>query len=313
MPRAIGAVPALADNLKIQDRAAQRLKQKRHELGALEFETVEAHAQFDGDALSGLTAERRNRAKELIENFMIAANSTTAEFLERHRFPVLRRVVRSPERWERIVAIAHDYGVSLPERPEAKALNEFLLARQSADPLRFPDLSLSIIKLLGRGEYTVTFPGDAPTGHFGLAVSEYTHSTAPNRRYPDLVTQRLLKAALAQGGVPYGKEELQAVATQCTTKEEAANKVERKMKKSTAACLLGDRIGQEFDGVVTGASTKGTWVRTFDPPVEGRVVRGDEGLDVGDRARVKLIHTDVERGFIDFARVGHTEVGRGSR
>jgi exoribonuclease-2 len=260
-----------------------------------------------------LTAERRNRAKELIENFMIAANGATAEYLEERGFPVLRRVVRSPERWDRIVAIAHDDGVSLPERPDVRALNEFLLARQSADPLRFPDLSLSIIKLLGRGEYAVTFPGEAPTGHFGLAVSEYTHSTAPNRRYPDLVTQRLLKAALGEDGVPYRKEELQALALHCTTQEEAANKVERRMKKAAAACLLSDRIGQEFDGIVTGASTKGTWVRTFDPPVEGRVERGAEGLDVGDRARVRLIHTDVERGFIDFARVGHTEVGRGNR
>jgi len=302
MPAAVAPVPGLVDNLRLQDQVAQRLRARRQEAGALELETVEVRAQFDGDAVSGLVAERRNRARELIEEFMIAANGAIARFLEAHGFPVLRRVVRSPERWERIVEIAVSQGGRLPREPDARALNEFLLARRAADPLRFPDLSLSVIKLLGRGEYMASFPGQASTGHFGLAVSEYTHSTAPNRRYPDLVTQRLLQAALAAREVPYPRDALDALAVQCTLKEDGAQKVERLVRKAAAACLLSGRVGEEFDGIVTGASPKGTWVRIFEPPGEGRVVQGEAGLDVGDRVRVKLIHTDPERGFIDFAR-----------
>jgi exoribonuclease-2 len=234
---------------------------------------------------------------------MIAANGIVARFLEARRFPVLRRVVRSPERWQRIVSLAADFGEQLPGAPDAAALNAFLLRRRAADPLRFPDLSLTIVKLLGRGEYAASFPGQAVVGHFGLAVSEYTHSTAPNRRYPDLVTQRLVHAALTQTKVPYGRDELNALAAECTEKEDGAQKVERRVRKAAAACLLSSRIGQQFDGVVTGASPKGTWVRVFDPPVEGRVERGEEGLDVGDKVRVRLVHTDPERGFIDFVRV----------
>jgi exoribonuclease-2 len=249
-----------------------------------------------------LAAEKRNRAKELIENFMIAANGVSAGFLEERRFPVLRRVVKTPERWPRIVEIAAQNEGRLPAEPDPRALNEFLLARRAADPLRFPDLSLSIIKLLGSGEYVASFPDQPLTGHFGLAVREYTHSTAPNRRYPDLITQRLLKASMANSEVPYGRKELEALATSCTAKEDAAQKVERLMRKAAAACLLDGRLGQEFDGIVTGASPKGTWVRIFDPPVDGRVEQGAAGLDVGDRVRVKLIHSDPERGFIDFAR-----------
>jgi exoribonuclease-2 len=302
MPAALGAVAGLAENLKLQDEAAQRLKVHRHERGALDLETVEARTQFDGDAVSGLAAEKRNRAKELIENFMIAANGVSAGFLEERRFPVLRRVVKTPERWPRIVEIAAQNEGRLPAEPDPRALNEFLLARHAADPLRFPDLSLSIIKLLGSGEYVASFPDQPLTGHFGLAVREYTHSTAPNRRYPDLITQRLLKASMANSEVPYGRKELEALATSCTAKEDAAQKVERLMRKAAAACLLDGRLGQEFDGIVTGASPKGTWVRIFDPPVDGRVEQGAAGLDVGDQVRVKLIHTDPERGFIDFAR-----------
>jgi len=302
MPAALGAVAGLAENLKLQDAAAQRLKARRHEHGALELETIEPRTQFDGDSVSGLAADKRNRAKELIENFMIAANGVSARYLEERRFPVVRRVVRSPERWPRIVQIALDHGGQLPAQPDARALNQFLLARQAADPLRFPDLSLSIIKLLGSGEYVASFPDQPLTGHFGLAVREYTHSTAPNRRYPDLLTQRLLKASLAKSEVPYGRNELEALATSCTLKEDAAQKVERLLRKAAAACLLAGRVGQEFDGIVTGASPKGTWVRIFDPPVDGRVEQGAAGLDVGDKVRVKLIHTDPERGFIDFAR-----------
>jgi VacB/RNase II family 3'-5' exoribonuclease len=310
MPAEVGAVPGLADGLRLQDQAAQRLKTYRHEHGALELETIEVRAHFDGDAVSGLLAEERNRAKEIIEDFMIAANGAIARFLDGHGFPVMRRVVRSPERWQRIVDIAVDYGDRLPAEPDAKALHEFLVRRRAADPLRFPDLSLSVIKLLGRGEYVATFPGAEVTGHFGLAVNDYTHSTAPNRRYPDLITQRMLKAALAGQPVPYSREELETLAAHCTRKEDDAKKVERLLRKAAAACLLDGQIGREFDGLVTGASPKGTWVRIFDPPVEGRVERGSQGLEVGDRVRVKLIHTDPERGFIDFARTGHIEVGR---
>ena len=310
MPTEAAAVPGLADGLRLQDQAAQRLKTYRHEHGALELETIEVRAHFEGDAVSGLLAEERNRAKEIIEDFMIAANGAIARFLDGHGFPVMRRVVRSPERWQRIVDIAVDYGDRLPAEPDAKSLHEFLVRRRAADPLRFPDLSLSVIKLLGRGEYVATFPGAEVTGHFGLAVNDYTHSTAPNRRYPDLITQRMLKAALAGQPVPYGREPLEALATHCTRKEDDAKKVERLLRKAAAACLLDGEIGREFDGLVTGASAKGTWVRIFDPPVEGRVERGAQGLEVGDRVRVKLIHTDPERGFIDFARTGHIEVGR---
>jgi len=303
LPAAAAAVPGLADNLKLQDRVAQALKEKRHEHGALELETIEVRTKFDGDTVSGLAAERPNRAKEIIEDFMIAANGVMARFLEDHKLPVLRRIVREPERWPRIVEIAHGLGDLLPPEADAKALDEFLVRRRAADPLRFPDLSLAVIKLLGRGEYVASFPGEPPLGHFGLAVTEYTHSTAPNRRYPDLMTQRMLKAALAGQPGPYAQEALTALATRCTQKEDDAQKIERLLRKAAAACLLSDRIGDEFDGIVTGASDKGTYVRIVDPPVEGRVEQGQAGLDVGDAVRVKLLHTDVERGFIDFARL----------
>ena len=297
MPPAIGAVPGLADNLHLQDAAAQRLKAWRHEHGALELETLEEDARFEGDTVSGLVARERNRAMEIIEDFMIAANGAIARFLTERRFPVMRRIVRSPERWQRIVDIAVHLGDRLPPAPDAAALHDFLLRRRAADALRFPDLSLSVIKLLGRGEYEASFPGEAVTGHFGLAVSDYTHSTAPNRRYPDLVTQRLVKAALAGEAVPLAPDALRTLATHCTQMEDAAQKVERLLRKAAAACLLASRIGEEFDGIVTGSSPKGTYARVFDPPVEGRVVHGDAGLDVGDRVRVKLVHTDPERGW----------------
>ena len=310
MPAAVAAVPGLADNLRLQDRVAQRLKARRHEHGALELETIEVRALFDGDTVSGLVAERRNRAKELIEDFMIAANGMVARYLEGKRFPVMRRVVRSPERWQRIVELAESFGSELPAEPDARALNAFLLQRRAADPDRFPDLSLTVIKLMGRGEYAVSFPGQPVTGHFGLAVTQYTHSTAPNRRYPDLITQRLVKAALAGTALPYKPDELSELATHCTEQEDAVQKVERLLRKSAAACYLADRVGAQFDGLVTGASPKGTWVRVFDPPVEGRVVEGSNGLDVGDRVRVKLVHVDPERGFIDFVRLAHMPAGR---
>lgn len=241
---------------------------------------------------------------------MIAANGAIARFLTGAGFPVVRRVLRVPERWPRIVEIAAATGDSLPSQPDAKALHDFLLRRRTADPERFPDLSLSVIKLLGRGEYMASYPGQDVSGHFGLAVSDYTHSTAPNRRYPDLITQRLVRAALAGQKAPYARDVLEALAALCTLKQDAAQKVERLLRKAAAACLLADQIGREFDGLVTGASDKGTWVRIFDPPVEGRVEQGAQGLDVGDRVRVRLLHTDPERGFIDFARTAMTAAAR---
>jgi exoribonuclease-2 len=302
-PPRLASVPALEEQLRLQDRVAQALKALRHEHGALLLDTGEARAAFEGNALTGLRAEEKNRAQELIEGFMVAANGATARYLDRAGFPTLRRVLRTPERWDRIVALAADLGERLPSEPSAAALQGFLTRRSLADPVRFPDVSLSVVKLLGSGEYVAERPGRSADGHFGLAVRDYTHSTAPNRRFPDLVTQRLLKAAIARTPTPYGDAELDALARHCTVQEDNAAKVERRVRKSAAALLLARRRGEVFDGIVTGASSKGTWVCIFDPPVEGRVVRGQQGMDVGDRVRVELAATDVERGFIDFVRV----------
>jgi VacB/RNase II family 3'-5' exoribonuclease len=302
-PAPIAAVEGLAGNLRLQDRAAQRLKAFRHEHGALDLETIEARPVFDGDVIRDLEAERGNRAKELIEDFMIAANGVTARYLKARKYPSLRRVVRSPKRWERIVEVASQYGATLPPEPDPRALGRFLAERKAADPLRFPDLSLTVIKLMGAGEYVPEFPEETAPGHFGLAVRDYTHSTAPNRRYPDLITQRLLKAAITGSPMPYGRDELTELARHCTEKEDDANKVERLVGKSAAAMLLESRIGERFDAIVTGASEKGTWVRLLHPPVEGRLIHGFEGANVGDRLRVELVHTDVERGYIDFKMV----------
>jgi exoribonuclease-2 len=303
VPRAIASVPGLEELVRLQDEAACRLRTRRHERGALSFDNRQVRPVFDGDTVRDLAEEKQDRATELIEDFMIAANSATAEFLEKRKLPSLRRVVRSPKRWPRIVEIAAGLHEQLPAEPDSLALAHFLDRRRQADPLGFPELSLSVIKLLGRGEYVADFPGQVPPGHFGLATEDYTHSTAPNRRYPDLVTQRLLKAALAGAPCPYTNEQLTAIAEQCTRKEDDANRVERQVGKSAAALLLSRRIGESFDGVITGASGQGTWVRVFHPPVEGRIEHGFEGLDVGDRVRVRLVSTDVERGFIDFVRV----------
>ncbi len=303
-PERVAALPGLDQQIRIQDEVAQRLKNLRVHCGALQLETIEARPVFKGDSLSDLEVERTNQAKELIENFMIVANEVTARYLEAKRFPSLRRVLRSPERWTRIVELASSLGRHLPPEPDSGALEEFLSKQKKADPIRFPDLSLSVVKLMGSGEYVVDLPGDTSPGHFGLAVKDYTHSTAPNRRFPDLITQRLLKAAMAERPVPYSNDELIGLAQHCTQKEDDANKVERLVRKSAAALLLESSLGQRFDAIVTGASEKGTWARLFHPPVEGRVIRGFEGLDVGDRVRVELIGTDVERGFIDFSRAG---------
>jgi exoribonuclease-2 len=301
-PAKVSAVAGLAENLRLQDRVAQALRLRRHQRGALDLETLEPRAVFQGDVVSDLRLEQQNRAKQLIEDFMVAANVTTARFLETKGFPSVRRVLRSPERWERIVELAATYGAELPGEPDARALEAFLAERREADPQRFPDLSLAVVKLLGRGEYALETPGQRATEHFGLAVRDYAHSTAPNRRFPDLLTQRLVKAALADRPPPYPVGELAVLAQHCTVAEDAAAKVERQVRKSAAALLLQARLGEMFEALVTGASAKGTWVRVLHPPVEGRVVRGFEGLDVGDRVTVKLEHTDVERGFIDFSR-----------
>jgi VacB/RNase II family 3'-5' exoribonuclease len=302
-PDKISAVPGLEDQLRIQDRVARAMKELRHRQGALTLETVEARPVFEHDELRDLRADEENRAKDLIEDFMIAVNGVTARYLDKKGFPSLRRVLRSPERWARIVELARDLGEALPSEPSAPALEEFLGRRRTADPGRFADLSLSVVKLLGRGEYVLEPPGRQAPGHFGLAVRDYTHSTAPNRRFPDLITQRLLKAALAGRPQPYGLDDLSALAKHCTEQEDGASKVERQVGKSAAALLLESRIGEQFDAVVTGASAKGTWVRIAHPAVEGKVVRGAQGLDVGQRVRVELAHTNVERGFIDFVAI----------
>jgi VacB/RNase II family 3'-5' exoribonuclease len=301
-PASLGGRTAIADQLRLQESVARAMKDLRHHRGALTLETTEARAVFDGDLLADLRPEEKNAAKELIEDFMIAANVATALFLERHGFPSLRRVLRTPERWDRIVELAAGLGEGLPAGPSALALQQFLARRRRVDPSRFADVSLSVVKLLGSGEYAVELPGGAADGHFGLAVKDYTHSTAPNRRFPDLATQRLVKAAIAGVPCPYKGDQLTDLARHCTLQEDNATKVERQVRKSAAALLLAPRLGQRFDGIVTGASAKGTWVRIPHPAVEGRVVRGERGLDVGDGVRVELVHTDVERGFIDFAR-----------
>ena len=303
MPQEIGAVSGLDENLRLQDRLARKLKDFRHLHGALDLETIETRPVFDGDELKSLEAEKQNRAKDIIEDFMIAANGVTAGYLASRQLPSLRRVVRVPKRWNRIVELAAERGTGLPEEPDSKALDRFLVSAKAADPLRFPDLSLSIVKLMGPGEYAVEFPGDTAAGHFGLAVRDYAHSTAPNRRYPDLIMQRLLKSAVAGRSSPYDNDELEALAKHCTEQEDDAKKVERQVRKSAAAMLLESRIGEQFDAIVTGASAKGTWVRLLHPSIEGRLESGFEGMDVGHELRVQLVRTDVDRGFIDFKRV----------
>ena len=303
MPEAVAVVPGLAENLRIQDRVARQLKALRHEHGALDLLTLEARPVFAGDEIQDLRLEERNRAKEIIEDFMIAANGVTARFLHGRKIPSLRRMVRSPKRWGRIVEIAAQHNSKLPPEPDSRALASFLAERKAADPLRFPDLSLSIIKLLGPGEYVLELPQETAPGHFGLAVKDYMHSTAPNRRFPDLITQRILKAALGGSPTSYSREELAELARHCTEKEDDANKVERLVAKSAAAMLLASRIGEQFDAICTGAADKGTWVRIFHPPIEGRLLYGYEGVDVGNRLKVQLIHTDVEKGYIDFKKI----------
>jgi exoribonuclease-2 len=301
-PAPLAEVPGLDRQLRQQDQAAQALRRVRYERGALNFETAQPRPVFNDGVLTDMRADERNRAKELIEDFMIAANGVVARFLQGKGRSLLRRVLRSPERWPRIVALAADAGEQLPAQPDARALNAFLAARRNADPATFPELSLSVLKLLGSSVYAVELPHEPAAGHFGLAVNEYTHSTAPNRRFPDLITQRLLKAALDGGPAAYTDDELRELASHCTVQEKNATKVERQVRKAATALLLIDRIGQRFNGIVTGASEKGTWVRISEPIAEGKVVKDSAGLDVGDRVRVELVDVNPERGFIDFAR-----------
>lgn len=301
-PEKISKVNGLAENLKMQDSVADKMRELRHEHGALDLETIEARPVMKDGQVVDLQQDKRNNARMLIEDFMIAANGATARFLEARKLPSLRRVVRSPERWDRIEAIAAEVGDSLPPDPDPVALSEFLVRRRKADPMRFPDLSLAIVKAMGAGEYVVEMPGETPIGHFGLAVRDYSHSTAPNRRFPDLITHRLVKSALQNVTPAYTHDELAELAEHCTKQEDAANKVERKVRKSAAACLLQNRIGERFDGIVTGAGAKGTWARVFHPPVEGKIVHGFDGLDIGERVHLKLVDVNVDAGFIDFVR-----------
>jgi VacB/RNase II family 3'-5' exoribonuclease len=304
IPPKVAALPGLEANLRAQDRAGQALKEVRRRHGALGLSTPEARPVFGNDGvLTDLRTEDGNRAKELIAGFMIAANGVTARFLDSKGFPSLRRFLREPARWQRIAEIAAGVGDALPAEPSPLALDSFLTRRRLAEPAKFAELSLTIVKLLGSGEYMLSRPGLQAPGHFGLAVNDYTHSTAPNRRYPDLVTQRLIKAALAGEPPPLSDADLTALAQHCTAQEDNANKVERQVRKSAAALLLAPRIGQRFASLVTGVSAKGTWVRISNPIAEGRVVQGFEGLDVGDKPKVELLSVDAARGFIDFRRV----------
>ncbi|MBS0625678.1 MAG: RNB domain-containing ribonuclease [Verrucomicrobia bacterium] len=292
-------LPELANQLLLQDRIAQSIKDFRNLKGALYFATVELLPVVADGLVVELRESKENRAHQLIENFMIAANVAVTQYLKKHQLPILRRVVKTPSRWDRIVSLAKSLGGSLPFHPDAKALQEFLIEQQKANPEKFADLSLSIIKLIGKGEYTL----DPKQGHFDLALRDYAHTTAPNRRYPDVIMQRILKSALySDYPIPYGKAELTYLAKHCTQKEDDATKVERRMVKCAAAFLLQDRIGEKFSALITGASPKGTWVRLKTPPVEGKLTRGCEGFDVGDTLEVKLLRVDILNGHIDFKK-----------
>jgi VacB/RNase II family 3'-5' exoribonuclease len=297
----VAASPELQAQLRLQDEAARAIREERVAQGALEFNRIEADpVVIDGEVRAIKTAQH-NRATDLIEDFMIGANETMAELLRAAGRSSIRRVVRSPERWDRIVALVGRYGTELPAEPDSAALNAFLRKERAADAVHYPDLSLSIIKLMGPGEYVLSKGSDKePLGHFGLAARDYTHSTAPNRRFADLVTQRLVKAMLDNEPPPYSDAELAAIAMQCNLQEHAGHKVERAMRKRVAAVAMANSIGKSFRGVITGASEKGVYVRVFDPPVEGRIVKGEHGLDVGDTVTVTLLHTDPQHAFIDF-------------
>jgi exoribonuclease-2 len=301
-PDKVAASAELQAQLKLQDEIAQSLKNARFQHGALNIENTETHPVMQKDEVVDIVREEKNRATELIEDFMIAANESVARMLEQNNASSIRRVVKTPERWERIVALAAQMGEKLPAQADSKALNDFLTRRKAADPTGFPEVSLSVVKLMGPGEYVLQRPSDPEQGHFGLAVQNYTHSTAPNRRFADLLTQRLIKAVLTKQKPPYSDDELAALARNCTLKEDAARKVERKVSKQIAAVAVSGRIGEVFDAIVTGVNSKGTFVRVMKPHVEGILARGHEGIDVGDKIRAKLVSVDIQRGYIDFVK-----------
>ncbi|MDQ6698766.1 MAG: RNB domain-containing ribonuclease [Acidobacteriota bacterium] len=301
-PAKVAASAELQDQINIQDEAAQRMRAARYRMGALNLDSIETQPVLSNGRVTGIESVRKNRASELIEDFMIAANGVIAKMLEDRHVSSIRRVVKTPERWGRIVELAAKLGETLPAEPNSGALNAFLLKRKAVDPMHSADLSLAVVKLMGPGEYVLERPGDVGQGHFGLAVHDYTHSTAPNRRFADLVTQRLIKAVLANAPSPYSDDELAAIARNCTLKEDQARKIERVMSKRIAAAALQRRVGESFQAIVTGVTPKGTFVRVLDPTVEGRLMRGEVGVDVGDAIRVKLVRTDVVHGFIDFER-----------
>jgi exoribonuclease-2 len=306
IPETIARTPGLEAQLRLQAAIAAALRKTRLDNGALEIETVEARAVSQNGKVTAIEKSPRNTATDIIEDFMIAANGSVARFLEGHHVSAIRRIVRSPERWQRIVELAKEFGKALPGAPDPVALQQFMLDRRASDPDHFPDLSLAVVKLLGPGEYILDQPGVEEPGHFGLAVQDYTHSTAPNRRYADLVTQRIVKTVLAGAPPPYTDDELSAIARNCTLKEDAARKVEREVRKIAAAMLFSNRIGQHFSAIVTGKKPGGTFVRVVDPPVEGMLVRGQQAVDVGDEIEVELLSTNPKLGFIDFGRVGDT-------
>jgi len=299
-PPKVAAAADLQAQLKLQDEVAQKLKAQRFQNGALSLQTDEVHPLILNDKVVGVVKQQKNHATELIEDFMVAANGVVARLLE--KVSSLRRIVRTPERWDRIVQLAATKSEQLPAQPDSKALNDFLIRRKAADPDHFADLSLAVIKLIGPGEYVLERAGESAPGHFGLAVQDYTHSTAPNRRFADVVTQRIVKALLAGQNNPYSDAELTTIATNCTQKEDAAKKVERQMSKRLAAVAMQNHIGETFDSIVTGVTDHGTFVRVAQPLVEGMLAQGQQGLDVGDRLRVKLIRADAQTGYIDFAR-----------
>jgi len=301
-PPKVAASTDLQAQLKLQDNVAQCLRKARYQHGALDIETIETHPVLVREQVVDIATQQKNRATELIEDFMIAANGVVARTLEQAKVTSIRRVVKTPKRWDRIVELAAQLGTKLPEMPDSAALNEFLTQRRTADPDHFPDLSLAVVKLMGPGEYVIERPGDAEQGHFGLAVQDYTHSTAPNRRFADLVTQRLIKAVEQHHASPYSDDELAAIAQNCTLKEDGARKVEREMQKRIAAVAMANRIGENFDAIVTGVNQYGSFVRVLRPHLEGMLVQGQHGVDVGDRIPVTLVRTDPRRGFIDFAR-----------
>jgi len=303
IPDQVKAVPGMDKQLILQDQIAQLIRKKRQADGSLNLQTIESHAIIADDRIVALEENKSDRANQLIENFMITANTATTQFLNKNHSPVLRRIVRLPKYWNKIVDLASDRGFSLPAEPDSRSLEKFLTEQKQKDPDRFPDLSLAVVKLLGRGEYYPQFPGKDSPGHFGLAIKQYSHTTAPNRRYPDVINQRLVKAVLNKEKIPYTDKDLIFLGKHCSEQEEAADKVARKMTKCAAAVYLQDSIGKIYDGIITGVNDKGTWVRVINPPVDGKVDRNAGNVKVGDKVKVKLLSVDPQNGFIDFEKM----------